>query len=354
MFPSHTETTRFRAKWTARGGIVALAVWALAWGADPGIPAAAGQAAAAPDQTDRIFAPVGQGTVAIHSASSPSDVNVINPSPLPPGQSLDDSTLRDFIRHHGTTYTIKPDPWATPERWRGGRAATICPVITGLEPTDNDFVSARIRAVAAYVGAPVTTQSRCEPNLWVIFTNEPRKPMEKILYNAFANRIGTNGLLPFDETLNMSNQHVIQGWWRVGGEGSFINTDASLIAGGQLRGLWQRGIPSGSARGSRSSIIDAILVINVAKMAGANISTIADYLASVSLSISQNPDNCDSLPSILDLTSTNCSQRPAPSTLTVADIAFLKAIYSRQTPVLRTPNASEIEALMRQQLTTQR
>lgn len=93
--------------------------------------------------------------------------------------------------------------------------------------------------------------------------------------------------------------------------------------------------------------VSVVLVINTSKVAGANIGAIADYLAFISLS------HCDPLPSILDLMAASCSQRPAPTTLTAADAAFLKAIYSRQSPELATPYVGEIETLMQQQLAEQ-
>jgi hypothetical protein len=172
--------------------------------------------------------------------------------------------------------------------------------------------------------------------------------------------VDTNAVRPFNETLDLSSQHAIQGLWRVVGGLGILNTDATLIRGGQLRSLWQRVIPTstlaitGRLRGpyGGSSILNALLVINTSKLSDdAQLGTIADYLAFVSLSIAQNPDHCDALPSILDLMASSCSQRPAPKTLTAADVAFLKALYSSNSPVQANPLEAEIERLMRQQLT---
>jgi len=48
-------------------------------------------------------------------------------------------------------------------RWRGGRSETVCPLTVGLDQGYNDFVSARVRAVAAFVGAPVQSDDRAHP-----------------------------------------------------------------------------------------------------------------------------------------------------------------------------------------------
>jgi hypothetical protein len=47
----------------------------------------------------------------------------------------------------------------------------------------------------------------------------------------------------------------------------------------------------------------------------------------LTLSVVQSPDNCDPLPSILDLMSSTCGAREKPTAVTAGDLAFLKALY---------------------------
>jgi hypothetical protein len=47
----------------------------------------------------------------------------------------------------------------------------------------------------------------------------------------------------------------------------------------------------------------------------------------IKLSRVQSPDSCGTLPSIIDLLSSNCGDRGKPTQLTAGDIAFLRALY---------------------------
>jgi hypothetical protein len=51
----------------------------------------------------------------------------------------------------------------------------------------------------------------------------------------------------------------------------------------------------------------------------------------LSLSVAQSPDHCDPLPSILDLMSSSCGAREKPTAITAGDLAFLKALYYKNT-----------------------
>ena len=84
------------------------------------------------------------------------DVAVIAPPP-PTTQELAQDRLFQFIVHHGSTHYPMAAGSITGGllRWRGGRAQTVCPGTIGLDEAYDSFVSARVRAVAAFVGAPV-------------------------------------------------------------------------------------------------------------------------------------------------------------------------------------------------------
>jgi hypothetical protein len=83
--------------------------------------------------------------------------------------------------------------------------------------------------------------------------------------------------------------------------------------------------------GSGIGIAVVILVVDTTKVGGYSIGTIADYLAMLTLSVTQSPDHCDPLPSILDLMSSSCAGREKPTAITAGDLAFLKALYYRNT-----------------------
>jgi hypothetical protein len=98
--------------------------------------------------------------------------------------------------------------------------------------------------------------------------------------------------------------------------------------------------------GSGSGIGVVILVIDTAKVVGYTIGSIADYLAMLTLSVVQSPDHCDPLPSILDLMSASCGTREMPTTITAGDLAFLKALYYKNTGLGPSLSRAEINGNM--------
>jgi hypothetical protein len=55
---------------------------------------------------------------------------------------------------------------------------------------------------------------------------------------------------------------------------------------------------------------------------------VSDYIAVLTLTKISSLDTCSELPSIIDLLSSTCGSRTKPDSITAADIAFLKALYS--------------------------
>jgi hypothetical protein len=92
-----------------------------------------------------------------------------------------------------------------------------------------------------------------------------------------------------------------------------------------------------------------LLVIDTNKVAGYTIGAVADYAAMATLSLVQNPDHCDPLPSILDMMAPSCSGREIPAGLTAADLAFLRALYFHNTGVGPTLSRDDIQLNMLQQ-----
>src|SRR6478735_880898 len=62
-------------------------------------------------------------------------------------------------------------------RWE----APICPLIIGLKPEENLAVRERIGKDAKLVGAPVSANPFCKPNIAVAFAMEPQELMTKIV-----------------------------------------------------------------------------------------------------------------------------------------------------------------------------
>jgi len=279
------------------------------------------------------------------------DVAVIAPRP-PTDDELAGNSLFQFVVNHGSTHYPSSVGAVSGSllRWRGGRPETICPATVGLEPGYNEFVSARLRAVAAFIGAPVQSASSCLPNVQVLFTTKPREAMKSVL-DWGAKSLGVRFPHQMQKELDISADHAIQGWYiTAGGGASVLNRDPGLVGGIALQALWPRVVPTSfNATDANRSILSVIIVIDTNKVEGATIGSIADYVALIALTVVQTPDHCDPLPSILDLMSRTCGSREKPTALTAGDLAFLKSLYYRNTGLGKTPSRDDIVTNMREQ-----
>jgi hypothetical protein len=303
--------------------------------------------------------PAQRAAAVIPSAASETNAAIIAIPTAPSDQELAGDSLREFILHHATTHYAINNTTGNLSRWRGG-LQSICPMAEGLAPAYNDFITARLRAIAAYVGAPVQPDPQCKGNVQIVFTNKPQEKMDSVVKWAtgpgFQNRYsgGNKNLLAF------TPDHTVQGWYLTTTGGALVlNSDLSMV-GFNVLPLWPRiiqnyavtgatGTRVGGGSGSGSGIGLVILVVDQTKVAGSTIGPIADYLAMLALSVAQSPDHCDALPSILDLMASGCDAREKPTAITAGDLAFLKALYYKNSGAGPSPSRSEInDNMMRQ------
>jgi len=308
-----------------------------------------------PDAPAKIPPAKSQGDSGVKADPSPDlpDITVMAPRP-PIDQELAGDALYQFIVHHATTpYPTGAAVVGSLTRWRGGRPETICPLTLGLDPAYNAFVSARFRALAANVGAPVDSDLHCKDNVRILFTTEPEKQMGAV-YKWASSSLGVRYPNQPKKLLLRSGNHPIQGWYiTAGGGGRILNTDARLLGRLDLLPLWPLVIETGLGGSGccYSGIVSVIIVVNTTKVAGYTIGSIADYIAVLALTFVQSPDHCDPLPSILDLMSSSCSTREKPVAVTAGDLAFLKALYYHNTGLGPSLSRDDIQANMMRQFT---
>ena len=273
------------------------------------------------------------------------DVTVFSTTP-PTDQELKGDSVYQFIVDHATKKVTSSDAFATSARWRGGRPETVCPLTVGLDAAYNSFVSERLRALAAYVGAPVQPDLHCEQNVQIVFTTEPDKLMDEVVHRA-AGRFDVKLDHQIKRQEAASSGHPIQGWYLTSpGGGAVLNTDPKFLPGVELQPMWPRVILGGCCSGG---VVGAIFVIDTTKVAGYTIGSIADYVSMLALSPVENPDHCAPLPSILDLMAPSCGAREKPAGVTAGDVAFLKALYYHNTGLGRTLTRSEMQLNMMEQ-----
>jgi hypothetical protein len=286
------------------------------------------------------------------------DVTVTPPTP-PTDQELAGDSLNRFVVHHATVHYDNTGTTRNLARWRGGMQS-ICPLTVGLDPGYNTFVTARIRAVAAYVGAPVQSGLQCKDNVRILFTTDPESAMKNVMEWASVSFRAGGWYAKNWRLIEFKGDHAIQGWYMTTRGGArVLNTDMALV-GIDLLPVWPEitqnyvginatGTRLGGGSGSGIGIGTVILIVDTTKAVGYTIGTIADYLAMLTLSMVQSPDYCDLLPSILDLMSSSCGGREMPTAITAGDLAFLKALYYLNTGLGPSLSRDDIQDNMMRQ-----
>jgi hypothetical protein len=246
-----------------------------------------------------------------------SNVTVIAPR-APTAAELAGDNVAKFIASHSKPAVLT----AHLSRWRTG----ICPLTQGLTPAFNDFVTARIRVVAASVGGPTQPSGQCNPNVDVVFTTDPQKVLDDVVK-------GHGWLLGFHyphQTKRLATvSHPIQGWYV-----TMTRNCRGYEALDEALPLWGSGNVPPSCLGSRlqsglsTLIVAAFIVVDVNKVVGHEIGPISDYLAVLTLTQAQPPDSCGNLPSIMDLMAPNCDGREKATAVTAGDLAYLRALYA--------------------------
>jgi hypothetical protein len=206
-------------------------------------------------------------------------------------------------------------------RWGG----SVCAQTGGLTTPLNAYVSARVKQVAASVGAPIDKHPNrnfpCRTNLLIAFTTDPQALMDDV-------RKRHGQMLGFHyaaqaQRLALVNR-PIQAWYMTGtkAEGGEIEVDDEFHR-----------LPTGSA-GSRltsrleSQFVGVLVVIDANRIVGHQIGAIADNVAMLSLAHAAEVKGCSDLETILDFLNPDCPAGADPPGLTRYDVAYLKGLYS--------------------------
>jgi hypothetical protein len=232
--------------------------------------------------------------------------------------------LRSFIRS-----TVAPSYGSGKlARW----ALPICPLVIGLKPEENAAVAERIRNDAQSVGARVAGNQPCAPNVTVAFAPDPQALMTKIA--ASADKKGQLGDNDGAYHRRKLSQVVapIQAWYGTkttdvhGAPGmqevpypdvtDYCKLAPCFITEGSRLG---DGLPNNLAR--------VFVVVDLGKVDGRQVGTIADYVAMLTLLKTDAFPACRPLPSVTNLLTPDCDESLKTSALSDADLAFLRGVY---------------------------
>ena len=200
--------------------------------------------------------------------------------------------------------------------------AMICPSAEGLQAAAVDYLSRRILAVAASVGAPTAKYGHCLTNVEVVFTPNPQ---EQVAYfgKTYRALLG-NEQQSLKERLTFG--HRIRAWYTTGthtfGGDWSTDSDRTLVNVGGLSDSASR-----LTGHMLTGFVNVLVIVDSREVAGHSLGQVADYIAMLVLTRT-SVDGCSELPSIVDMLSADCADRAPPDALTEADISFLKALYA--------------------------
>jgi hypothetical protein len=274
------------------------------------------------------------------------EVTVTAPRPPTPEELAGDA-VSHFVRGHAAP-AAETGQLA---RWGIGRGMGICPLTVGLSPRFNDFVSARILAVAASVGAPVQTAGCSKHNVYISFATDPGKALDAMVRQ-------DSRILGFHyphQTRDLEAiRRPIQGWYVTttrGWHGDETIDEAEPLLPQETSILNQGKHPAGRP-GSRmssslsSGIVNVVIVVDVNRIVGRPIGAIADYIAVLTLTQASASERCGTLPSILDMMLPNCEAGEKLTGVTAGDLAFLRALYEADLEAILSLERSSIDADM--------
>jgi len=266
------------------------------------------------------------------------EITVIAPRP-PTASEVAGDNIKIFINSHSKP---KDSVTGTLSRWK----EAVCVKTEGLPPAFDDYVSARVEAIAAAVKIPQEKRNPCRPNVHVIFTNEPQRFIDMLAEQ-------NPELLGYHYSAQLKKlktiDRPIQAWHVTG-----LASDADL-SGVVLDSVWAPPLIAPSATHITSNVYSFILftlvVVDGRKILGYPLGAISDYIAMLTLSQVRLIDHCGELPSILDLMATACT-RKASQSITAADLAYLRSLNTVGQGVDYSIQTKAIEFKMKEQLTS--
>jgi hypothetical protein len=231
----------------------------------------------------------------------------------------------------------------------------------GLKSDFTDFVIKRLKEIAAKAGAPLDPDAQCKPDIQIVFTTTPQALLNNILKS-------DNALVGYHDNSSQADAmakvtHPIQAWY------STVTIDVRGIPrfdGGNIPGIGCADPPKcrlNLARaqayavtggrigdGLHSGFHDVIIVIDPVQLKGQEIGALADYITFLALTQPRSQDECQQLPSILNLLASACVAADTTSEMSEGDLGYLKGVYHMTDDGTLTVQQNEIAYQVKQQL----
>jgi hypothetical protein len=237
------------------------------------------------------------------------------------------------------------------------RKAPICPKVMGIDEQYAQIVEKRIKRIADSADIDIAPQ-KCKLNLVVKFTTNSEQVINDLKKT---NTSLFSSISSLERKTFFENTAPIRWWYNLNRTGS---DGRDLIPSSSQQ---EKDIPigrldssKGFTRSFNSSLIDTNFILNIEantvvvdidKVTGFPLDTIAAYIAMISLAHIRQDADYGGAPSILGIFNKARLMSDAPRDLTEWDYAYLRALY--KTPLNRTARAqrSRIVGAMAKELT---
>jgi hypothetical protein len=271
------------------------------------------------------------------------------------------------------------DSIAAPTHYVGKLArweVPICPYTVGIKPEAAQFVTDRVKAVAAEIGAPVSTDAKCTFNIEIVFTKTP----QALLDDMKENQPALLGYQSSSEELNRlaTFSHAIEARYTTAtkdlrgkveidsprttnsGQGLIMQLPCSLLGRGNPTKIctqtnpYARKVDVTGARlgdGLRSNFYHIVIVVDPRLIAGQQLDAVSDYIAMLALTQLGALETCQTLPSIVNLLAKDCAN--PPNGLTATDKGYLRGLYRMQADMNLGVQKNEIATQMEQAMVSQ-
>ena len=260
----------------------------------------------------------------------------------------------------------------------------ICPYALGLPDDVTAIVVKRVKALAMAVGAKVSSNAVCKPNLIIAFTSTPQALLNSIRADHPMFLGYHAGPADLDRLATVT--HPIQAWYstatvdlqghREVDDARTDSTDPGLILTGSCAILGTQRVPTPTAlgvmnlpnpaatctvvlpnatrnyvRGSRiaddlHAVFDHVTIVADPSAVTEGMATLNDYIAMLALAQMGDPARCQNLPSIANLLARDCQQ--GAKELTANDLNYLKGLYHANPAQLLGLQMGEIARRMEQ------
>ena len=196
----------------------------------------------------------------------------------------------------------------------------LCVRTWGLPIEYNALISNRVMDVAERIGARTNRAELCRPNVRIGFTTEPQRMIDEVAQH-YPIVLGFHYARQLRRLTRVN--FPVQAWYatttRSSGAESLDQVGYRGVSGAAGSRLSQ-GISSGFAH--------VLILVDSRVAAGNEAESVADLIAFLALAQSTLAPDCETVGTVLNLLNEDCPPSQRQSSLTLSDIAYLRALYA--------------------------